>query len=133
VPERILQHDLRFVDLVFDVYGNLENRYNENRFLALCREILISEIAEISERTGGNFSLFAARFASGTTVFGRLASRYLRAPHVSVCMLTVSLNHFESRTNQSLYSFLFFNKYLLFDYHIYNSDYCQHELILNLF
>ena len=100
MPERILQHDLRFVDLVFDVYGNLENRYNENRFLALCQEILISEIAEISERTGGNFSLFAARFASGTTVFGRLASRYLRAPHVSVCMLTASTNHFESRTTK---------------------------------
>ena len=82
IPERILQHDLRFVDLCFDVYGNLENRYNENRFLVLCRNVLQEEMQGIAERTGSNFPLFASRFASGTTVFGRLAKRYFRQPHI---------------------------------------------------
>jgi hypothetical protein len=82
IPERIFQHNLRFIDLVFDVYGNLESRYNENRFLTLLKEIFVSEMTEISERTGGNFPLFVSRFASGTTVFCRLASRYLQSPHI---------------------------------------------------
>ena len=82
VPERILQHDLRFVDLVFDIYGDLEKRYSEDRFLVLCTHILQEETQGIAERTGSNFPLFAARFASGNTVFGRLAKRYLRQPHI---------------------------------------------------
>jgi hypothetical protein len=67
---------------VFDVYGDFQSSYNENRFLALCIQIFKEECQGIAERTGGNFALFASRFAARTTVFGRLARRYFALPHV---------------------------------------------------
>ena len=87
--ERILQHDLRFVDLVFDVYGDFRSSYNENRFLSLCIHIFKEECQGIAERTGGNFALFASRFATRTTVFGRLARRYFALPHVVEAATTI--------------------------------------------
>ena len=83
VPDHVIQHPERFVDLVFDVYGDLSLKFNENRFLKLCLHVLQEELASTADRTHGNLALFMSRFASGKTVFCSLVKRYFLQSHIT--------------------------------------------------
>eukprot|EP00946_MAST-07B_sp_MAST-7B-sp1_P002604 g2604.t1 len=83
VLDHSIQHPERFIDLVFDVYGDLSLPFNEHRFLMLCKHILQEEVQSIANRTHGNLALFMSRFASGKTVFCNLVKRYLQQPHIT--------------------------------------------------